>query len=65
MFSPGINIGDKLTNDDVRKVFQCGMMGGMRRSRKTNTLVIISDETKGLYRHGKRTIFPLVMGVFL
>ena len=25
-------------------------MGGMRRSKRTNTLVIISDDTKDLYR---------------
>ena len=29
-------------------------MGGMRRSKTTNTLVIVSDYTKGLY-HDKRT----------
>ncbi len=43
-------IGDVLTNKEVTEVFKCGNMGGMRRSKKTNTLVIISDETKGLYK---------------
>lgn len=50
VFNPGISIGTELTNEGMRKLFQCGNMGGMRRSKKTGTLVIISDETKGLYR---------------
>ena len=49
-FNPGIDIGTELSNDEMRSLFQCGNMGGMRRSKKTGTLVIISDETKGLYR---------------
>lgn len=49
-FNPGINIGDEVTNDKMRSLFQCGNMGGMRRSKRTGTLVIISDETKGLYK---------------
>ena len=49
-FNPGIDIGTELSNDEMRTLFQCGNMGGMRRSKKTGTLVIISDETKGLYR---------------
>lgn len=50
IFNPGIEIGTILTNDRMRTIFQCGNMGGMRRSKKTGTLVIISDETKGLYK---------------
>lgn len=50
VFDPGISIGEEVTNDQMRTAFQCGNMGGMRRSKKTGTLVIISDETKGLYR---------------
>ena len=50
MFNPGINIGEELTNEEMRSLFRCGNMGGMRRSKKTGTLVIISDDTKGLYR---------------
>lgn len=49
-FNPGINIGDSVSNDEMRSLFQCGNMGGMRRSKKTGTLVIISDDTKGLYK---------------
>lgn len=49
MFDPGLNIGDVLKNQDIVELFKCGNMGGMRRSRETNTLVLISDYTKGIY----------------
>lgn len=49
-FDPGINVGAELTNEEMRNLFKCGNMGGMRRSKQTGTLVIISDDTKGLYR---------------
>lgn len=49
-FDPGISIGTVVTNEQMRTLFKCGNMGGMRRSKQTGTLVIISDETKGLYR---------------
>ena len=48
-FNPGINIGDHLTNKELCQLFKCGNMGGMRRSKKTGTLVIISDHTKNFY----------------
>lgn len=49
MFNAGLQIGQILQNKDIVDIFKCGNMGGMRRSRKTNTLVIVSDYTKGLY----------------
>lgn len=48
-FNPGLEIGQILKNNDIVNVFKCGNMGGMRRSKTTNTLVIVSDYTKGLY----------------
>ncbi len=48
-FDPGISVGKELTNDEMRILFKCANMGGMRRSKSTNTLVIISDDTKDLY----------------
>ena len=33
-FDPGLELGDKITNADVVKIFACGNMGGMRRSKK-------------------------------
>lgn len=49
-FHTGLEIGDEVTNADIVRIFKCGNMGGMRRSKATGTLVIISDDTKGLYR---------------
>ena len=49
MFDPGLNIGDVLKNSGIVDRFKCGNMGGMRRSNATNTLVLISDYTKGIY----------------
>lgn len=49
MFNPGLKIGQIVKNADIVEIFKCGNMGGMRRSRTTNTLVIVSDYTKGLY----------------
>ena len=44
-----LNPGDKLTNEEIQEVFKVGNMGGMRRSKATNTLVLVSDHTKSLY----------------
>lgn len=49
MFYPGLAIGQNLKNSDIVELFKCGNMGGMRRSRKTGTLVLITDYTKGIY----------------
>lgn len=49
MFESGLKIGQILRNDDIVEIFKCGNMGGMRRSKATNTLVLISDYTKGIY----------------
>lgn len=48
-FDPELKIGQILKNADIVEIFKCGNMGGMRRSRTTNTLVIVSDYTKGIY----------------
>lgn len=49
MFDPKLAIGDVVKNQEIVDIFKCGNMGGMRRSKTTNTLVIISDYTKGIY----------------
>ncbi|MCD8342193.1 MAG: HNH endonuclease [Clostridiales bacterium] len=49
MFNPGLTIGQTIKNLELVAIFKCGNMGGMRRSNVTNTLVLISDYTKGLY----------------
>jgi len=49
------HIGEDYTNQEIVEAFKCGNMGGMRRSKQTNTLVIFvkhgqcyhADEWKG------------------
>ncbi|MGG3006675.1 HNH endonuclease [Geobacillus stearothermophilus] len=41
--------GQILRNDEIVSIFQCAPQGGMRRSKRTNSLVLISDHTKALY----------------
>ena len=48
-FDPKLQVGQILKNSDIVEIFKCGNMGGMRRSRTTNTLSLISDYTKGIY----------------
>ena len=40
------NIGDIISNKKLTSVFCVANMGGMRRSKTTGTLVLISDHTK-------------------
>ncbi len=49
MFNPKLEIGETLKNNDIVALFKCGNSGGMRRSKSTNTLVIVTDYTKGIY----------------
>ena len=49
-FNPGFVIGDVVSNRDISKAFGCGIMGGIRPSIKTGTLVLISDMTKPFYK---------------
>ena len=44
-FDPRLKIGQILKNADLVDTFKCGNMGGMRRSKTTNTLVLITDYT--------------------
>jgi hypothetical protein len=44
-FDPDIKIGSVLTNKELAQTFKCGPMGGMRRSRKTNSLVLTTSKT--------------------
>jgi 5-methylcytosine-specific restriction protein A len=41
-FDPGLHEGQILTNDELQRVFRCSRQGGMRRSHKTNSLVLVS-----------------------
>ncbi|WP_061996794.1 HNH endonuclease signature motif containing protein [Clostridium sp. ATCC 25772] len=48
-FNTGLSLNQIITNEELIKIFKCGSMSGMRTSKATNTLTIISDYTKGLY----------------
>ena len=44
-----IKLGQIVNNSKLMGIFKCSNSGGMRRSHKTNTLVIVSDHTRGIY----------------
>ena len=48
-FEHGLKKNQILSNNEIVDLFKCSNTGGMRRSKKTNTLVLVSDYTKGLY----------------
>ena len=48
-FDPNLKQSDILINDDICQIFKCSPQGGMRRSKRTNSLVIVSDHTKSIY----------------
>ena len=48
-FNPPFAVGTVVSNAVMAEAFKVGNMGGMRRSKTTGTLVLISDNTKGLY----------------
>ena len=41
--------GDVIDNDTLAKIFRCGPQGIMRRSPRTNSLVLIADHTSALF----------------
>lgn len=45
-----IKFGDVINNQQISTLFSVGNSGGMRKSNKTNTLVLISDQTKNFYK---------------
>ena len=47
--SPVLSSGQILSNNDLMAIFKCANMGGMRYSKRTNSLIIICDHTKNLY----------------
>lgn len=44
-----IKKGDILNNYRLVELFKCSTQGGMRRSHKTNTLIIVSNHVKSIY----------------
>lgn len=46
------DVWDIVDNKTLYESFKCRNCGGMRRSHRTNTLVLISDHTKHIYADG-------------
>lgn len=44
-----LKAGIELKNKNLCEIFKCGTRSGMRRSLKTNSLVLVSDHTKSFY----------------
>lgn len=65
-FKPDVEIGSTLSNDDLHAIFGVANMGGMRRSKKNNLLLIISDHTKSFYEDKwvGNTLYYTGMGKF-
>lgn len=49
VFEPNLEIGASIDNSMLAEIFKCGTQGGMRRSLKTNSLVLVSDHVDPLY----------------
>ena len=49
MFNPNLEIGQIINNNSLMSIFKCSQQGGMRKSNTTNTLVIVTDYTRGIY----------------
>ena len=48
-FNPDLKIGETIDNKRLCEIFKCSTQGGMRRSLKTNTLVLVSNHVKSIY----------------
>ncbi len=44
-----LKIGNNYSNDDICNIFLCSPQGGMRRSQKTNTLVLVANHVKSIF----------------
>jgi 5-methylcytosine-specific restriction protein A len=48
-FDPGLKAGETIGNDRLCEIFKCSPQGGMRRSLRTNTLVVVSNHVRSIY----------------
>lgn len=44
-----LKIGNNYSNDEICTTFLCSPQGGMRRSQKTNTLVLVANHVKSIF----------------
>jgi len=64
MLDPGLSFGQVISNNILMNIFKCKNCGGMRRSIRTNSLVLIMDKTKKIYndRRVKDRVYFTGMG---
>src|SRR6476646_5518218 len=48
-FDPGLQIGEDVNNKRLCGIVKCSTQGGMRRSKKTGTLVLVSNHVQSIY----------------
>ncbi len=48
-FDPGLEQGEVVSADELQRIFRCSGQGGMRRSHRTNSLVLITRGPGGTY----------------
>jgi sugar fermentation stimulation protein A len=58
-----LNIGEILTNKEIASTFGCSNQGGIRKSKKTNTIVAIAKMTDCLYSHREEKDIFYFMGM--
>lgn len=58
-FSPELNLGEVITNEELTNIFKCGNSGGMRRSLSTKSLVLISDHTTNIYKNAFKNSYGI------
>ena len=49
-FEHGLKPGDVIDNNTLVEIFKVSSQGGMRRSLKTDSLVIVANHTRAIYR---------------
>jgi 5-methylcytosine-specific restriction protein A len=49
-FEHGLKPGDVINNDTLVEIYKVSPQGGMRRSHKTGSLVIVSNHTRSVYK---------------
>lgn len=48
--SINIKLGDTFNNKEISKIFQCGNQGGIRPSNETNSIIVILNYVKSIYK---------------
>jgi 5-methylcytosine-specific restriction protein A len=48
-FDPGLEPGAEIENGELCDIFKCSPQGGMRRSKTTGTLIVVSNHVESIY----------------